>query len=316
MLEIQGDSVRFDRDFAITFQRTLRVPDDGRTYPLPPGLGTLPIFRVDAYAERLPPAWRERGGVFIPLYQREALWLGFRSAASGRSAEPRAVKVAVGGYNVLSGAREAGGLTSEPQDYLVCPPQVWLDGVRTERGSVRQFVAVALGQGRTLEATLGGAELRGGLQLRVFRPRPGAIPEAPPAASRPPSRSAALGFGLGGAIQQKVYPDPHGVDVWDIDSEVSLDVHVLSSLEFRLSTGTEPPPTPIDAKAYADRGLPWFELYDEALGDLGATERLRQARTLAELDALAPRGAGDESLADRDLPLRPIVPGGIRPGKR
>jgi hypothetical protein len=93
-------------------------------------------------------------------------------------------------------------------------------------------------------------------------------------------------------------------------------VHVLSSLEFRLSTGTEPPPTPIDAKAYADRGLPWFELYDEALGDLGATERLRQARTLAELDALAPRGAGDESLADRDLPLRPIVPGGIRAGKR
>jgi len=316
MLEIQGDSVRFDRDFAVTFQRTLRVPDDGRTYPLPPGLGTLPIFPVDAYAERLPPAWREQGGVFIPLYQREALWLGFRSAAIGRSAEPRAVKVAVGGYNVLSGAREAGGLTARPQDYLVCPPQVWLDGVRTERGSVRQFVAVQLGQGLTLEATLGGAELRGGLQLRVFRPRAGAMTEAPSATSASPSRSAALGFGLGGAIQQKIYPDPHGVDAWDIDSEACLAVHALNSLEFRLATGIEPPPTPIDAKTYADRGLPWFELYDEALGDLDATGRLHQAHTLAELDALTPGGAGDESLAERELPLRPIVPGGIGPGKR
>lgn len=27
----------------ICFQRTLRIPDDGRTYPLPPGMGTLPI---------------------------------------------------------------------------------------------------------------------------------------------------------------------------------------------------------------------------------------------------------------------------------
>src|SRR5687768_3697545 len=109
MLEIQGDSVRFDRDFAVTFQRTLRVPDDGRTYPLPPGLGTLPILPVGAYAERLPPAWLEPGGVFIPLYQREALWLGFRSTRT----EPRAVKVAVGGYNVLSGARDRGGLTAD-----------------------------------------------------------------------------------------------------------------------------------------------------------------------------------------------------------
>jgi hypothetical protein len=312
MLEIQGDSVRFDRDFAVTFQRTLRVPDDGRTYPLPPGLGTLPIFPVGAYAERLPPAWRERGGVFTPLYQREALWLGFRSTR----AEPRAVKVAVGGYNVLSGARDAGGLTADPQDYLVCPPQVWLDGVRTERGSVRQFVAVQLGQGLTLEATLGAVELRGGLQLRVFRPRAGAIPELPSTAAPPASRSAALGFGLGGAIQQKIYPDPYGVEAWDIDSEASLDVHALNSLEFRLATGIEPPPTPVDAKTYADRGLPWFALYDEALGDLDATSPLRQARTLAELDALTPEGAGEMSLAGRELPLRPILPGGIGPGKR
>jgi hypothetical protein len=304
MIEVQGDSVQFDRDFAVSFQRTLRVPDDGRQYPLPPGLGALPIFPVADYAERLPQAWRAQGGVFLPLYQREALWLGFRSTR----AEPRAVKVAVGGFNVLSGARETGTLAGGPQDYMVCPPQVWLDGVRTERGSVRQFVAVPLGKGQSLEAALSGAELRGGIQLTVFRPRAGTIPDVPASRSPSPARSAALGFGLGGAIQQKVYPDPYGLDVWDADSAASLDVHALSSLEFRLATGSEPPPTPIDAKAYADLGLPWFALYDEALGDLGAAERLRTARTLAEYDALGGGSTADESLAGRELPVVPIAP--------
>ncbi|HTV22277.1 MAG TPA: hypothetical protein VMG12_26495 [Polyangiaceae bacterium] len=278
MREIQGDSVRFDRGFAVSFQRTLRVPDDGHSYPLPPGLGALPLFPVESYAARLPAAWRERGGVFIPLYQREALWIGFRSTR----AEPRAVKVAVGGFNVLSGQRETGRLDAHPQDYLVCPPQIWLDGVRTERGSVRQFVAVPLGQGLSLEATLGGAELRGGIQLTVFRPLPGAIPEPELVQSAAPARARSLGFGLGGAIQQKIYPDPHGIEVWDVDSAESLDVHALSSLEFRLATGIEPPPTPIDAQTYAERGLPWFELYDETLGDLAVADALRGATTLAE----------------------------------
>ena len=28
---------------SINFQRTLRIPDDGNTYSLPPGLGTFPL---------------------------------------------------------------------------------------------------------------------------------------------------------------------------------------------------------------------------------------------------------------------------------
>ena len=30
----------------VTFQRTLRIPDDGKTYPLPPGLGAFPVRRL------------------------------------------------------------------------------------------------------------------------------------------------------------------------------------------------------------------------------------------------------------------------------
>ena len=39
------------------------------------------------------------GGVFIPMYQREALWISF-SAASWK---PNAVTVSVGGVNAISG---------------------------------------------------------------------------------------------------------------------------------------------------------------------------------------------------------------------
>lgn len=36
---IEEYAIRIGQRFAVSFHRTLRIPDDGRTYPLPPGLG-------------------------------------------------------------------------------------------------------------------------------------------------------------------------------------------------------------------------------------------------------------------------------------
>lgn len=58
---------------SIDFQRTLRIPDDNRAHLLPPGLGRFPVEHVDDFANRLPDTWRTHGGVFIPMYQSEAL---------------------------------------------------------------------------------------------------------------------------------------------------------------------------------------------------------------------------------------------------
>ena len=41
----------------LQFMRTLRVPDDGKTYPLPAGLGRFPVHRVADYADKVPPEW-------------------------------------------------------------------------------------------------------------------------------------------------------------------------------------------------------------------------------------------------------------------
>ena len=298
MLDITIDktAIRFGPHAGVSFHRTLRIPDDGREYPLPPGLGALPIFRVADYRDRLPQSWQTAGGGFIPLYQREALWLGFH----GPDWRSQALKVAVGGINTLSGDADASTLSADPQDYLVIPDQPWLDGINTGHGSVRQFVAMPLGQGATVEAALTGREGCGGIQLTVFEPRPGKFPDEPPLREKTPldpgpggqpqpMATPAMGLGAGGRLRQKIYPDPFGIDTWDPANFGRVVVHILNSRQFTAVTGQPPPPSPIDAVAYARYGFPWFARYDDDQADIAPSEKLAATRTLGEHDAAADR---------------------------
>lgn len=141
-LYLDGQGLHIGRHLSVTFQRTLRIPDDGGSYPLPPGLGSFPIRRVEDYAERVPASWRAHGGVFLPMYQREAMWLSFQAHWP-----PVALKLGVGNVNAISGARWTDALDTADQDYLVCPDQPWLDGINSGDGTIRQFVAMPLGHG-------------------------------------------------------------------------------------------------------------------------------------------------------------------------
>lgn len=53
----------------ISFQRTIRVPDDGKTHNLSPGLSQSPIFNIATFAKTLPLDTVEKGGVFIAMYR-------------------------------------------------------------------------------------------------------------------------------------------------------------------------------------------------------------------------------------------------------
>ena len=82
MTELQNDQLVFrfpnvhaDAVCRIGFHRTLRIPDDNRNYPLPPGLGRFPLRHVDDHLDQIPEAWDRHGGVFLPMYQAEAMWL-------------------------------------------------------------------------------------------------------------------------------------------------------------------------------------------------------------------------------------------------
>ena len=284
-------------NLSIAFHRTLRIPDDGSNYPLPPSLGRFPIRRVEDFADRVPAAWRAHGGVFIPMYQREAAWLSF-SAPDWR---PHALKVAVGMVNAVSGEPWRQPISErEQQDYLVCPPQPWLDGINAGDGVVRQFVAMPLGMGYTVEGQVSGDERFGGIQLVAFDPRPGRFPDEEPfyplaerydAAFAPMASPAArldggeMGLAAGGRMEQSIYPDPHGPDTWDNTRTGRVYVHIVNSMLYEQITGEKPPATPVTARTYADHGYPWFDLYDEHLGDLDPSQALAGVKSIKELDA-------------------------------
>jgi hypothetical protein len=281
-----GDRVQVGDRFSASFQRTLRIPDDGGSYPLPPGLGLLPLQCAAEYRQRVPPHWTDTD-FFVPMYQREALWLGFDAAAW----KPNAVKVGIGGVDAISGEQWGARLQAQPQNYIVCPDQPWLDGINAGAGWVRQFTAMPLGLGYTIEEQLTGNATTGGIQLLVFEPKPGRFPDvAPlhdrqdssaPVAARPASR---MGIAAGGKIQQAIYVDPYGVDTWDAASATEVRVHIVTSDQYLLITGHPAPPTPVSARTYTEHGLPWFTLYDETRQGVSPSERLSGVTSAARID--------------------------------
>ena len=319
MLEtrIVADALQIGPHFSLSFQRTLRIPDDGHVYPLPPGLGSFPIRRVEDYRDRVPAAWRAHAGVFIPMYQREALWLAFESPEW----RAQAVKIAIGKVNVVTGKAWAQPLSADPQDYVVCPAQPWLDGINTGHGTIRQFVAMPLGMGYTVEGQLTGEEVHGGIQVIVYEPRAGRFPENAPrervyrnCASITLSCQASpgeMGLGAGGKMKQAIYPDPHGLGTWDPENYGRVYVHIVNSMMYREITGEEPPPTPVTARSYADHGLPWFSLYDEHKGDLAPADALKRVKPIKELDAL--KGFGPQQ-DDGAVGVKAVVKLGGDPG--
>ncbi|KAB2646695.1 MAG: hypothetical protein DVB27_06440 [Verrucomicrobia bacterium] len=75
---------------------------------------------MDDFSATVPASWLQSGGVVMPMYQTEALWISFSARY------PCAVKIAAGKINAVSGAAWTAELQSEPQDYVV-PGQPWLD---------------------------------------------------------------------------------------------------------------------------------------------------------------------------------------------
>jgi len=288
MLRIRttDDAIRIGRHFSVSFQRTLRLPEDGRTYPLPPGLGRFPIRRVEDYADRVPESWRAHGGVFIPMYQREALWLEFQ----GADWTPNAVKIGIGMINALSGRPWDQSLSKGKQDYLVVPDQPWLDGINAGKGVIRQFVAMPLGMGYTVEGQITGREEAGGLQIIVYDPKPGRFPERPGrgfdyiCCCASPSYESEMGLSAGGKMKQKIYPDSYGIDTWDPQAFGRVYVHIVNSMIYREITGSEPPPTPVTAREYAQHGLPWFDLYDQEKATLEESDVLVGVKSAGEMD--------------------------------
>lgn len=280
----------------VQFMRTLRIPDDGRQHPLPPGLGEFPVRRVADYADRVPAEWARHGGVFLPMHEREAMWMSFDAPEE----EPHALKVAMGMVNAVTGKPWSEQLDRADQDYVVLPYQPWLDGIKTEQDSIRQFVAMPLGEGYTVEGQLTGEEQYGGLQLLAFPAKPGAIPppermprmafDGPPDVCCIAEASLDMGLAAGGRMRQKIYDDPHGVDTWDQSRCGRVYVHLCNAQQWHAITGEQAPALPREVEGY---GGPWFGVADGGVDAVPGSDILNTVKSVDEIDEAAPaEGAG------------------------
>ncbi|KAK2045617.1 hypothetical protein LZ31DRAFT_565093 [Colletotrichum somersetense] len=159
----------------IALNRIIRVPDNNDANSLPPRHGAkFPLFRVRDYAHKMPEDMARKGGIFFPMYQREAMWIDFFATA------PFAIKIYVGGVNAVSGfpmtendktrvkRLKMLGSGRPIQDYVVVPAQRWLDGIVSEDSKIRQSVPQPKGSGFSVEAQVTGDEKVGGIQIEFI----------------------------------------------------------------------------------------------------------------------------------------------------
>jgi hypothetical protein len=309
MIELNNDTLNFSfpevhpsARFTVDFQRTLRIPDDGKDYPLPPGLGRFPMKHVDDYVKTVPPLWIEHGGVMLPMYQSEALWLSFNSdpISEHDTSYPFAIKVATGKINAVTGDDWSGRLQRKPQDYMVSSEQPWLDGYCVEKGFIRQFIAMPLGSGYSAEEQITGEPDHGGIQIVIY-PMKRKVFE-----KRFPKRKLAklkderfdmdfsiqptalmesydMGLAPGGRMRQEIYEDPFDLNDWDMENKSRCFVHIANSLIWRAITGEMPPTVPFTAKEYAQYNLPWFDYYSDNSTAIKGSKKLDGLKSVVEI---------------------------------
>lgn len=286
----------------ISFQRTLRVAESG-VNALPPGLGMFPLRSVNSLGENARPAMLERGGVLLPMYQREAMWMSFYSAV------PVAIQIASGLRCAVTGKALENRLRHRKQNFMVGTSQPWIDGFKTDSGEVRQFVAARLGDGATVEEQLSDEAPVGGVQIVVWELTDEALLEwktgrtsyeagvefsiAPNVCYSigPEASGIDMGLGAGGVIQQEIYKSEFPKAAWRSKPSARVWVHLVDANAWTALTGEERPSTPVTAMEYARHGLPWFDFYDSDRVDIEGSPILAGVATVGSVLGVADDGA-------------------------
>lgn len=242
--------------FSISFQRTQLVSDDLYASTPPPGWGMLPVHAVSDYRAHVPESWPSANSFFIPVSEGEALWLGFSCAGSC----PSAVKVGIDGRNAVSGAEWDEGLHASPQDYMVCPPQMFMEGFHFSDGSIDQLFPTA-----ARRTALADSESPC-ITIIAYGPKPGRVPEEPP--SRAADKTPVLHFPpergpdpdaknlLGDKIEHEILQDPFGIDAWNLDTFGAAFIYILTAEAYKKITGGKPPSRPSSNDVYQGYLLP------------------------------------------------------------
>jgi hypothetical protein len=254
----------------VSFNRTLRIQDIQDGYSNPPDLGPFPLEHVDDHARLISKEMVDRGGVMMPMYKSEAMFIRFRSQylEEHQASYPFAVQIAAGKINAVNGKPWSDKLSKQSQSYLVVPVQSCLYGYRIQEDVVRQFVAAPLGDGSSPEAQVTGQEKIGGIQISVYPMKRRAFERrwldflgSMECCSQTDVETMALS--LGEMISQRIYKDEFKFSEWETGTYSRCFVHLINAQVWKDITGKSPSTDPLSAEVYARHRLPWSELYAE-----------------------------------------------------
>ena len=272
----------------IRFHRTLRIPDDGKDYPLPAGLGEFPMAHVDDFKDTVPDKWTGRGGVMLPMWQSEAMWLQFvhmHVPGHGHASWPCAIKVAAGKVSAITGKKWKDGLRKK--DYCVAPGQKWLDGFVVEDGKIKQFVAAPLGSGASAEEQITGKAEFGGIQIEVFPMKLEAFERRFPKGVGGGGILRSHGGGGGGIGPFNSYAPPGVYTQTLTNKETSGDVNYsAASINTISETSDGPPKKGVEVWS----GRPGIPQPKSTKKSLGSRSRGRQRRTTHDARANPMKG--------------------------
>jgi hypothetical protein len=176
----------------------------------------------------------------------------------------------------------------------VAPDQPWLDGYCVEKGIIRQFVAMPLGEGYSAEEQLTGEAEFGGMQIEVFPMRPEVFEKRFPVRAEQileemhlfracPAPAGGMGLAPGGRMRQEIYSDPYSIHDWDTGHGSRCFIHLVNSATWQAVTGQRPPSQPPTAKQYTNAGYPWFDYYDREMKALGGSKTLSELKSVKEM---------------------------------
>lgn len=323
----------------VSLQKTIRVPDDGKDHALPPGLGGFNYFLHE-------------GKKVLPIGDEEALWFNFNNS---NHELPVAIKILTGGINAITGEKEEGAArtvlknnsnTKSGQNYMVVPGQPWLDGFKgKDENVVRQFVAVKLGEGRTVEEKLEGTQF-GGLQIIVIPPSEALVEKAREAARRREeerrarinrwleqnpgkteedylhravplkmrsmalescSMSKSMGIGAGGKIKQEIVQSDYKPTDFDTANAQYTNLDLVHSLEFALLKRLPFPPQIPTFDQWNNAGLPWFSIPSnpDKAVKVDGSSRLADLDRQDNLSALKPEQTTTQIQQDQVIHIYP-----------
>jgi hypothetical protein len=248
-----GYRVTLGEILRVSFQRTIKRSSAETLSSVPRSYGASPI-------EVIPEDRRHYGHIaahmVVPVRDDAAFWLGISPVHEWVPGALRVRIEAPEDLDAVSGLPWSDQLRSDPQNYIVSPPQRSLLGLRVPSGKVRQFVRA----GRSATSMECRQVVLTALEALQWErtetvSQPQTVLHGPVALdgnSEQPSGEQTYTSHL----QETVLLDPYGRDFWNVRRAVSVRIALVNDDEFTKLTGKFPPGPLNESETFGGWHLP------------------------------------------------------------